>query len=87
MAVWAGLFLAHDAPAPDTELVELVAAGQAVGVLQHSLLLSRHQQLVAAHRARVRLQPALRDTLLLVVALRTGQVQSGKVDIIYNAPR
>ena len=43
VAVGAGLLLAYNAPSTDAELVELVAAGEAVGVLQNALLFSRHQ--------------------------------------------
>ncbi len=74
MAVGAGLLLADDAPAADTELVKLVAAAEPVGVLQDALLLGGHEQLVTAHRARVRLQGALRDPLLLVVACKISGI-------------
>ncbi len=43
MAVGASLLLANDAPAADTELVELVAAAEPVGVLQDALLLGGHE--------------------------------------------
>ena len=47
VAVRTGLLLADDAPAADTKLVELVAAAESEGVLQHSLLVSRHKQLLS----------------------------------------
>ena len=49
MAVWTGLLLAYNAPAADTELVELVATAEPEGVLQDPLLVHRHQQLLPTH--------------------------------------
>ena len=38
-----------DSPAPDAELMELVAAGESEGVLQDAILVCSHQQLVPTH--------------------------------------
>ena len=41
-----------DSPAPDAELMELVAAGESEGVLQDAILVCSHQQLVPTHCTR-----------------------------------
>ena len=38
-----------DSPAPDAELMELVAAGESEGVLEDAILVCSHQQLVPTH--------------------------------------
>ena len=49
VAVRTGLLLADNAPAADTELVELVATAESEGVLQDALLVHGHQQLLPAN--------------------------------------
>ena len=49
VTVGAGLLLAHDAPAADAELMELVATGKTKCVLDDSFRVSSHQQLVATN--------------------------------------
>lgn len=68
VAVWTGLLLADNAPSSDAELMELVATGQSVGVLDHSVLPSSYQQFVGAHSTCILFQMPFWHSLLLVVA-------------------
>merc|ERR550519_1110123 len=68
MAVGTGLFLTHNAPATDAELMELVSTGEPEGVLQHPVLVRSHQQLVCAHSTDVSFQMTFWDSFLFVVA-------------------
>jgi len=49
MTVWTGLLLAHNAPASDAELMEVVATSEFVCVLNNAILASGYQQFVGAH--------------------------------------
>lgn len=56
LAIRTSLFLANDAPAPNAEFVKHVFTAELVSVLDNAFFKFRDKELIAAHRADVRVQ-------------------------------
>jgi len=68
LTVGTGLFLTQSDPAPDTELMELVATAESEGVLLDSLLVHRNQELQTTNCTNILLQMYVGDPITFKIS-------------------